>query len=64
MFGITVFGQIAIVVGSLFLGLHYTLIECTQPAWGDVLIGALGGMTVLGYGLIKAPRNVLTHEGA
>lgn len=61
MLGITVFGQVAIVMGSLFLGIHYALIECTQPLWGDVLIGALGGMTALGYGLIKAPRNVLTR---
>lgn len=61
MFGITVFGQIAIVVGSLFLGLHYALIECTQPVLGDAVIGTLGSMTVLGYGLIKAPRNVITR---
>ncbi len=61
MFGITVFGQIAIVVGSLFLGLHYALITCTQPVSGDVVIGALGIMTALGYALIKAPRNVLTR---
>lgn len=61
MFGITVFGQIAIVVGSLFLGLHYALIECTQPVLGDLLIGSLGGITALGYALIKAPRNVLTR---
>lgn len=40
--GITVFGQLAILVGSLFLGLHYALIQCTQPVWGDVAIGALG----------------------
>ncbi len=61
MFGITVFGQIAIVVASLFLGLHYALIECTQPFTGDVLIGTLGGLTVLGYALIKAPRNIVTR---
>lgn len=61
MFGITVFGQIAIVVGGAFLGLHYALIECTQPVLGDAVIGALGGMTALGYGLIKAPRNLLTR---
>lgn len=61
MFGITVFGQIAIVVGSLFLGLHYTLIECTEPFSGDVLIGTLGGLTALGYALIKAPRTVVTR---
>ncbi len=61
MFGITVFGQIAIVVGSLFLGLHYALIECTQPVSGDLLIGSLGGITALGYALIKAPRNALTR---
>jgi predicted MPP superfamily phosphohydrolase len=61
MFGITVFGQIAVVVGSLFLGLHYVLIECTQPFSGDVLIGSLGGVTALGYALIKAPRNIITR---
>lgn len=61
MFGITVFGQIAIVVGSLFLGLHYALIECTQPVLGDAIIGALGSMTAVGYALIKAPRNALTR---
>lgn len=61
MFGITVFGQVAIVVGGAFLGLHYALIECTQPVLGDAVIGALGSMTALGYGLIKAPRNILTR---
>lgn len=61
MLGITVFGQIAIVVGSLFLGLHYALIECTQPFTGDLIIGILGGMTAVGYALIKAPRNLLTR---
>lgn len=61
MFGITVFGQIAIVVGGLFLGLHYALIECTRPLAGDLLIGALGGVTALGYVLIKAPRNLVTR---
>ena len=61
MFGITVFGQIAIVVGSLFLGLHYVLIECTDPFSGDVLIGTLGSMTAVGYAFIKAPRNFLTR---
>lgn len=59
--GITVFGQIAIVVGSLFLGLHYTLIQCTQPFAGDLAIGSLGGATVLGYAFIKAPRNPVTR---
>lgn len=61
MFGITVFGQIAIIVGSLFLGLHYTLIECTQPVLGDLFIGLMGGLTATGYGLIKAPRNIITR---
>ncbi len=61
MFGITVFGQIAIIVGSLFLGLHYTLIECTQPVLGDLFIGLMGGLTAAGYGLIKAPRNIITR---
>ena len=50
--GITVFGQIAILVGSLFLGLHYALIQCTQPFSGDLAIGILGGCTVVGYALI------------
>ncbi|MFB6271591.1 MAG: metallophosphoesterase [Salinibacter sp.] len=59
--GITVFGQIAIVVGSLFVGLHYTLIQCTQPAWGDFIIASLCAVTALGYALIKAPRNRLTR---
>lgn len=58
---ITVFGQIAIVLGSAFVGLHYALIQCTQPVWGDVAIGALGVLTVLGYAAIKAPRNILTR---
>jgi predicted MPP superfamily phosphohydrolase len=59
--GITVFGQIAILVGSLFLGLHYALIQCTQPFIGDLAIGLLGGLTVAGYALIKAPRNIVTR---
>lgn len=59
--GITVFGHIAIVVGGVFLGLHYTLIQCTQPFWGDLLIGTLCGATALGYALIKAPRNFVTR---
>lgn len=59
--GLTVFGHIAILVGSLFLGLHYALIQCTQPFFGDLAIGLLGGCTVAGYALIKAPRNVFTR---
>jgi predicted MPP superfamily phosphohydrolase len=59
--GLTVFGHIAIVVGSLFLGLHYALIACTQPLLGDLAIGALGLTTALGYALITAPRNVVTR---
>jgi predicted MPP superfamily phosphohydrolase len=59
--GITVFGQIAIVVGSLFLGLHYALIQCTRPLIGEILIGTLGVLTAVGYALIKAPRNMLTR---
>jgi len=59
--GITVFGQLAILVGSLFLGLHYALLQCTQPVAGDVAVATLGGMTVLGYACIKAPRNLVTR---
>lgn len=58
---LTVFGQLAIVVGSLFVGLHYALIQCTRPLAGDLLIGTMGVLTVLGYALIKAPRNLLTR---
>lgn len=59
--GLTVFGHIAILVGSLFLGLHYSLIVCTQPFWGDLAIGMLCVVTASGYALIKAPRNLLTR---
>jgi predicted MPP superfamily phosphohydrolase len=58
---ITVFGQIAIVLASAFVGLHYALMQCTRPFAGDLLIGALGVLTVLGYALIKAPRTLLTR---
>lgn len=53
---ITVFGRIAIVAGLIFVAVHYGLIASTVPYWGDLLIGVLGCVTALGYGLIKAPR--------
>ncbi|MFB6099208.1 MAG: metallophosphoesterase, partial [Salinibacter sp.] len=59
--GITVFGQIAIVVGGVFVGPHYALLQCTQPFSGDLIIGTLGVTTALGYALIKAPRNPVTR---
>lgn len=61
MLGITVFGQLAIVVAGLFIGLHYSLIQATQPFVGDFVIGTLGVATVLGYALIRASRNRVTR---
>ena len=59
--GITVFGQIAILVGLLFLVSQWWLWINISSVLGRVVLGVLGVSTLAGFALITASRNVVTR---